>query len=91
MLSAILGLMKERLEALIATAIRELFSIDSKAAVSRPTAEFGDYATNAALQIAPQLSRNPRDVAEQPQPKLQGTLAELSNGYYYCRSRICQY
>jgi len=78
-LSAILGHMKERLEALIATAIRDQFSIDIKAAVSRPTTEFGDYATNAALQIAPQLSRNPREVAEQLLPKLQEKLAELSD------------
>jgi arginyl-tRNA synthetase len=71
--------MKERLEDLIAAAIRELFAIDINAVVSRPAEEFGDYTTNAALQIAPQLSRNPREVAEQLLPKLKEALAGLSD------------
>jgi arginyl-tRNA synthetase len=68
--------MKERLENQIAAAVRDLFSIDFKAVITRPEEEFGDYATNAALQIAPQLKRHPREIADQLQPKLAETLAD---------------
>jgi arginyl-tRNA synthetase len=68
--------MKERLEGLIAAAIRDLFAIDIKVEISRPDEGFGDYATNAALQIAPQLKRQPREIADQLQSKLKETLAD---------------
>jgi arginyl-tRNA synthetase len=68
--------MKERLENLIAAAVRDLFSIDIKAVITRPEGEFGDYATNVVLQIASQLKRNPQEIADQLQPKLTEILAD---------------
>lgn len=43
---------------------RELYGIDMQIALTRPEPEFGDYATNVALQIAQQVGQNPREVAE---------------------------
>lgn len=70
--------MKERLEGMIAAAIRDLFNIDIKIDVSRPEKEFGDYATNAALQLAPKLKRQPHEIAEQLQPRLSEALSDYS-------------
>ncbi|MFI5212783.1 MAG: arginine--tRNA ligase [Candidatus Saccharimonadales bacterium] len=50
---------------LIAKNIHELFTIDQTVQLSRPDAQFGDYATNVAMQLAKPLGRNPRDIAEQ--------------------------
>ncbi|HUD08135.1 MAG TPA: arginine--tRNA ligase [Candidatus Saccharimonadales bacterium] len=71
--------MKERLEKLIAAAARDLFSIDTSTKLTRPDENFGDYATNVALQIAPQLEKTPREIADQLQLKLTETLAEYCN------------
>ncbi len=45
--------------------ISELYGIDAQPQVSRPAAEFGDYATNIALQLAKLVGKNPRDIAEE--------------------------
>lgn len=37
---------------------------------SRPDEQFGDFATNVALQLAGELGKNPRDIAEQITDKL---------------------
>lgn len=56
--------MKQDLEQAIAAVCKDLFSADVAIELSRPDEQFGDYATNAALQLAKQLSKNPREVAE---------------------------
>jgi len=53
--------------------LKDLWDIDLPAVVSRPSPEFGDYATNVALQLAGKLGKNPREVAEQIAQKLRET------------------
>ena len=58
----------------IQNAISQLFGTDVPVQVSRPDAQFGDYATNVAMQLAKTLANppagGPRDVAEQLAEKL---------------------
>lgn len=53
--------MKELLE----HTVRDLFGLDITAEVTRPDPQFGDYATNVALQLAKPLGKPPREIAEQ--------------------------
>lgn len=53
--------------------IHDLYSLDVTPQISRPSAEFGDYATNVALQLAKQVAKNPREVAEEIAAKLRDT------------------
>lgn len=48
----------------ISQIIRELFDIDADIVLTRPDPQFGDYASNAALQLAKPLGKNPREIAE---------------------------
>lgn len=57
--------MKQELAAAIAATVTELFDVDAPVVLTRPEAQFGDYATNVALQLAKQVGKNPREVAEQ--------------------------
>ena len=52
------------MEQYIADSVKKLFSTDIEFQLSRPDAQFGDYATNVALQLAKRLNQNPRTVAE---------------------------
>lgn len=61
------------MEAAITLAIKELFAIETTPVLSRPDIKFGDYATNVALQIAKNVGKNPRDVAELIAAKLRET------------------
>lgn len=54
----------------IATIIRELFDVEIEAKLTRPDSEFGDYATNVALQLAGKLGKSPRDIADTIADKL---------------------
>ncbi len=47
------------------TIARNLYGVDVTPALSRPDPQFGDYATNIALQLAKPLGKNPREVAEE--------------------------
>lgn len=60
--------------------IKDLFDVDVTPQVSRPAAEFGDYATNVALQLAGKLGKNPREVAEAIAEKLHesGAFSEVT-------------
>jgi arginyl-tRNA synthetase len=68
--------MKEQLEQKIAEAVRELFETDTKIELTRPEEQFGDYSTNAALQLSKQLGKNPREIGEALAEKLRSDLAE---------------
>ena len=50
---------------LIQTTVKQLFGIDCLPIVSRPDAQFGDFATNVAMQITKQVGKSPSDVATQ--------------------------
>lgn len=49
----------------ITACIKELFEVDADVNVTRPDEQFGDWATNVALQLAGRLGKNPREIAEQ--------------------------
>lgn len=54
----------------IAQLVHDEFGVEIDVVLSRPDVQFGDYATNVALQLAGTLGRSPRDIAEQIAGKL---------------------
>jgi arginyl-tRNA synthetase len=50
---------------ILRTTIHSLYGLDSEISVERPASQFGDVATNVALQLAGKLGRNPREIAEE--------------------------
>jgi len=60
----------QEMQATLRVAIQELFGITLEAELTRPEAQFGDYATNVALQLATRLNNSPRVVAEELTSKL---------------------
>lgn len=48
----------------ISHAVQTLFGVAQEVTLTRPDPQFGDYATNVALQLAKPLGKNPREVAE---------------------------
>ncbi len=55
----------KQLETTLKKIIKQLFNQDIEPNLTRPKPEFGDFATNVALQLAKQVGQNPRQVAEQ--------------------------
>jgi arginyl-tRNA synthetase len=53
-------------------AAKKLFDADIEPYISRPAGQFGDYSTNAALQLAKKAAATPRQIAEQMVAELQG-------------------
>lgn len=68
--------MKRELESAIAAATKELFAADVSIVLTRPEEQFGDYATNVALQLSKQLGKNPREVADALSVKIRESLAD---------------
>lgn len=56
--------MKQELEQALAAVVEQLFSVRLDVELTRPAPQFGDYATNVALQLAKRLGKNPREVAD---------------------------
>ena len=54
----------EQLNILVADSIKQLFDIDVDVVFSQTDERFGDFATNVALQIAKQVGKSPREIAE---------------------------
>lgn len=52
------------MESKINQVIFELLGVETHATVTRPDPQFGDFATNVALQIASKTDKSPREVAE---------------------------
>ncbi len=48
----------------IARLVKEKFNVSIEVELTRPEEKFGDYATNVALQLAGELQKNPRELAE---------------------------
>lgn len=63
------------LEQKVGAAVKELFGVDVKIELTRPEEQFGDYATNVALQLSKQVGKNPREIGEALAVKLGETLA----------------
>ncbi len=55
--------MKQELQAALQRVVKELFNVAVDVELTRPDEQFGDYATNVALQLGKQLGKNPREVA----------------------------
>lgn len=62
--------MKQELEQAIAATVKDLFDVDVAVELTRPDEQFGDYATNVALQLSKQLGKNPREIADSLKEKL---------------------
>jgi arginyl-tRNA synthetase len=64
----------------ISEIVKELFDVDVEVKLTRPDVQFGDYATNVAMQLAKPLGRNPREIAEELAEKLRsiGEFSEVS-------------
>ena len=64
----------------IKQAVKALFDVDLTPDVTRPDSQFGDFATNVAMQLAAQLGRAPRQIAEELAGALRGQagIAEVS-------------
>jgi arginyl-tRNA synthetase len=54
----------------IAQVVKDLFGIDVEVRLTRPEPQFGDYATNVALQLAKPVGKSPREIANQIADKL---------------------
>lgn len=61
------------MENILTQAIKALYDIELTPQISRPATEFGDYATNVALQLAGRVGKNPREIAEEIAVKLRET------------------
>lgn len=68
--------MKADLEQKVAANCQDLLGVTTTVELTRPEEQFGDYATNVALQLAKQLGKNPRELAEALAVKLRETLAD---------------
>lgn len=51
-------------------AAKDLFDADTEPELTRPDEQFGDFATNVAMQLAGRVGKNPRQVAEELVDKL---------------------
>jgi len=59
--------------------VKKLYDVSVDAELSRPDPQFGDFATNVALQISKKLGRSPREIAEQVAGKLKNETIESAN------------
>lgn len=62
----------------ISQIVHELFGVETEVALTRPDPQFGDYATNIALQLAKKAGKNPREIAEQIAGELKKDSVEAS-------------
>ncbi|HVX48461.1 MAG TPA: arginine--tRNA ligase [Candidatus Saccharimonadales bacterium] len=74
--------MKRELETALAGCVKELFNVTATVELTRPEEQFGDYATNVALQLAKEAGKPPREIAEalaeKAKEKLVGQVSEAS-------------
>ncbi len=68
------------MEKRISEIIRNLYEVEVDVVFSRPEPQFGDFATNVALQLAGRLGKNPRMVGEEIAAMLRegGNFSEVS-------------
>lgn len=62
----------EKISQAIAATVQDEFGVELTPILSRPESQFGDYATNVAMQLAKPVGKNPRLIAE----KIAESLAE---------------
>ena len=66
----------QEMESALTSAIQELFDVELHAELTRPEPQFGDFATNVALQLAGRLGKPPREIAEQLAAKLRAAYGD---------------
>lgn len=71
--------MKDIIEKQISEICSRLFDSDIQVELTRPDEQFGDYATNVALQLAGKLCKNPREVGEQIAQSVRGWTSHISD------------
>ncbi|HEX8762736.1 MAG TPA: arginine--tRNA ligase [Candidatus Saccharimonadales bacterium] len=64
------------LSAALTRVVQDVFDVSIAPEMSRPDEQFGDFATNIALQLAGRLKRNPREVAEELVSALREALSD---------------
>lgn len=69
--------MKQELEQAIAEACKELFQVDTAVELTRTDEQFGDYATNVALQLAKALGKPPREIAQALADHVKGSTSHI--------------
>lgn len=62
--------MNDDIAAWLAQAIKQIFGIECSPVVTRPEPQFGDAASNVAMQLTKELQQPPREIAEQVAAKL---------------------
>jgi arginyl-tRNA synthetase len=65
-------MLTEEIKKAVQAAAKKLFGTDIKPQLSRPEEKFGDYATNAALQLSKQTAKAPLEIARLLSPELKG-------------------
>lgn len=55
----------EQMRDAIAGIVKNLYDIETEITFTRPDEQFGDFATNVALQISKNIGKNPREVAQE--------------------------
>lgn len=55
----------KNLSHLISNCVKNVFNCNVEAVVTRPDEQFGDFATNVAMQLARDLKRSPKDIANE--------------------------
>ena len=63
----------EKTAQIIQDAIKQLFGIDQIVQLTQPDPNFGDFATNIAMQLVKKVGTNPREIANQLTQKLNET------------------
>lgn len=56
--------MKKELELILAEIVGKVYGKEVRVELTRPEPQFGDYATNVALQLAKEVGQNPREIGE---------------------------
>ncbi|MBA2278846.1 arginine--tRNA ligase [Candidatus Saccharibacteria bacterium] len=60
----------EEIRSLVASLVKDLYGVETEIKLTRTEEQFGDYATNVALQLANRLNKNSREIAEEIAGKL---------------------
>src|SRR3989344_4699209 len=70
----------QELKKALKSAAKDLFGVDTEPELTRPEEQFGDFSTNLAMQLAPELKLTPREIAEKLAAKMQdsGLLAKTA-------------
>jgi len=69
----------EQIKDAIKAAVKELFGIDIEPELTRPDEQFGDYATNVALQLAGKLNQDSKEIAQAICQHVKGSTSHIKD------------